>query len=313
MQRVVVVTGVGVVRILAALPGRWVLNLADAFAVLFSALSGRSRRVAHENLRTVYGADFPEAECRRIFLGSWRTLLRARLRLAHLQPLTPAKYRRWVHVDPDLEHRPFARRFVEGGGILVSGHVGNWELLLGMRVLYQHMPRTVFLAEAVPHKLINEVLVRLRSHADLEGAFRRGGARVVARVLAEGGIAALLVDRNVRRQQGGLWVPFLGLEARTTPLAAWAALRYEKPVHMIFCMPTANGRYRLEYGEDLTLGLDAVPPERREYELMRRINAVLEGYIHADPTLWQWRLKRFKSRPHPEQGRYPGYSEYDPD
>ncbi len=313
VQRFFLLLGVALVRVLAALPGRWVLAFADVVAAVFAFFSRRSRVVAYQNLRAVFGADFPEAECRRIFRASWRSLARSGLLLAHLQPITPERYRRWVDVDPDLEKRPHVRRLVQEGGVIVSGHLGNWELLLALRVLYPHLPQTIFLAEAVPHELFNEALGRLRSHADLRSALRRGGARAVAKVVGAGGIAGLLVDRNVRRKQGGIWVPFLGLEARTTPLAAWAALRYDKPIHPVFCLPTPEGRYRIECREDITEGIEDVPEEERTLELMRRINVMLESYIRADPAIWQWRLKRFKSRPHEERGRYPPYSEHDPD
>ncbi len=312
-QQVLLTLLVAGVRILMAFPARWVLRLGDAFGTVLALLNGRARRAAYANLRAVFGPDFPRSECKRIVQSAWRSLARSALLLAYLQPVTPERYRRWVDVPEDFEQTPHLQRLFKEGGVIVSGHVGNWELLLALRILFPHLPPTVFLAEAVPHELINDMLARLRSHGDLQMALRRGGARAVARVVSDGGIAALLVDRNVRRRQGGIWVPFLGLEARTTPLAAWAALRYDKPIHPMFCLPGSDGRYRIVTHEDVTLGIQAFPEEQRPFEVMRRINAVLEEYVLADPKLWQWRLKRFKSRPTAERGRYPAYSEHDPD
>ncbi len=312
-QYVLVTIALSAVRILGALPARWVLRCADASALFVALVNTRARRIAYENLGVVFGADFPRAERRRIFHGTYRNLLRSALILAHVQPLTEAKWRRWVDMPEGIEDEPRFARLVKEGGLIVSGHLGNWELLLGMRVAFQRMPKTVFLAEAIPHEIINAALMRLRSHADLLTALRRGGARMVARVVSEAGIAGLLIDRNVRKSQGGIYVPFLGLEARTTPLAAWAALRYDKPIHTLTCLPTPDGRYRIEAGDDVTLGIEDVPEAQRQYEIMRRLNHVLGEQIRRDPTIWQWRLKRWKSRPTEACGRYPRYSEHDPD
>ncbi|MEZ6007556.1 MAG: lysophospholipid acyltransferase family protein [Planctomycetota bacterium] len=123
------------------------------------------------------------------------------------------------------------------------------------------------------------------------------------------GIAALLVDRNVRRSRGGVYVPFLGARARTTPLPAVIAQRHDVPVHPMFCLPIEGGRYRLWVGPDLTQGLpqDGDPHAWRR-ALLVRLNDIFEELIRARPELWAWSIKRYKARPTVELGRYPPYS-----
>ena len=50
----------------------------------------------------------------------------------------------------------------------------------------------------------------------------------------------------------------------------------------------------------------------RMVELLTRINAVFEDVIRAQPELWNWTLKRFKSRPQVELDGHPPYSLHDP-
>ncbi|MDJ0976629.1 MAG: hypothetical protein QNJ98_19385 [Planctomycetota bacterium] len=303
----------GTIRILAALPSRWVLRFADGAAWLLFHLDRRGREAARQNLRVAFGEDLPKERARTITRASYRESVRSILLLLHLQPLTEAKWRRWVDIPDDVESDPRVKQMRETGAILVSGHVGNWELLLGMRVAFQDLPPTVFVAEAIPNNAVNRVVEQLRSHGDLVGAMRKGGARLVTNTVRNGGIAAILADRNVRGVHGGVYVPFLGLPARTTPLPAWLALRNEVPLFPVLCLPIENDRYFVWVGPDLTQDLGTDDPNHQLYEVTRRVNHVLSQVIRARPEIWNWTLKRFKGRPETDLGEYPAYSRYDPD
>ena len=313
LERLAVHATVAFVKIVAALPSRWVLASADALGNLLSVLNRGGRRVAHQNLQVAFGDTLSREEKQRIHRRSYRGVLRGLLLLLHLQPLTPKRYGQWVELPEDLRDAWQTKLLREKGGVLVSGHIGNWELMLGLRVMFQDFPPTVFLAEQIPHGAINDVLKKLRSHGDVIAAFRKGGARAVISAVAKGGTGAILVDRNVRRTLGGIYAPFMGLRARTSPLAAYIALRHDVPVFPIFCLPTENDRYRLWLGPDLTEKLEGTTIEERKVEILTRINAVFEDVIRARPELWNWTLKRWKSRPHVELEGYPAYSFHDPD
>lgn len=302
----------GVAKIIAALPSRWVLALSNGLGAVIVLLDRRGWQVARQNLRVAFGDTLSKQERRRIVVGSCRHAVRAILLLLHLQPLTRGRYLAWVD-PPDDAHLPKLDVIRKRGAVLVSGHIGNWELLLGLRVLFPHFPPSVFLAEEIPHHAVNRVLVKLRSHADLRAALRKGGARAVINVVGAGGTAGLLVDRNVRRQKGGILAPFLGLPARTTPLPAWLVENLDVPLFPILCLPQEGGRYRLWLGPDLAADLTGVDAPARARELLTRVNAVLEQVIRARPELWNWTIKRFKSRPTLELGDYPPYSLFDED
>lgn len=304
---------VATVKVVAALPSRWILTVADTLGNALSVLDRRGRRVAHANLKVVFGDTLDRTARQRIHRRSYRQLVRGMLLLLHLQPMTPKRFARWVEIPEDLRDAWQTKLLREKGGVLVSGHIGNWELLLGMRVLFEDFPPTVFLAEQIPHGAINDVLKKLRSHGSVQTAFRKGGARAVISVVAQGGTGAILIDRNVRRQLGGVYAPFMGLDARTSPLAAYIALRHDVPVFPVFCLPAENNRYRLWIGPNLVEDLPPGEMDARKLELLTRINAVFEDVIRAKPELWNWTLKRWKSRPHVELEGYPSYSLHDPD
>jgi KDO2-lipid IV(A) lauroyltransferase len=120
------------------------------------------------------------------------------------------------------------------------------------------------------------------------------------------------MDRNLRGERGGDYVPFLGLPARTTPLAARLAHAYDVPLVTVLMLPAGPRRWRLSFSEPL------MPPRSGDDQAdvraaLAKANERLGAAILRHPEAYLWTLKRWKSRPTPEQGRYPAYSYYDPD
>ncbi len=312
-EEVQVAVMLGVVRIFSALPSRWVIAFANGLGIVIYYLDGRGRNIAYQNLDVVFGDGKSKAEKRRIVKASFQMNTRSILLLLNLQPLTREKLDRWIDLPANLSERNYVRSFRESGGVLVSGHIGNWELLLGIRVFFMHFPPVTFVAEAVPHRAVNRVLAKLRGHGDLVGTFRKGGARAATAAVKSGGIAAILADRSVRATQGGIYAPFMGLPCRTTPLPGWLGVRYGRPVIPLFMLPKEGGRFDLWVGPDLARDLTGDSDDERVIELTTRINDVLAKVIRAQPEAWNWTLKRFKARPHQEMAGYPPYCKWEPD
>jgi KDO2-lipid IV(A) lauroyltransferase len=287
-----------------------VLAAADALADVVRLLDPRGRRVARQNLRAVFGSDLPRRERRAILVASYRNAVRALALLAHLRPLTLARYRRFVDVDEEQERR-FTGLGREGPPpVVVSGHVGNWEMVLAAGSLYLGGRRIAYLAETSGSTVLDELLSRLRDRGSGEGAMRKGGALAMRRALAEDRAVGLLVDRNVRRRHGGRWVPFLGVPARTTPLPATLARRFGAPLHVCLCLPLGRRRWRLWMSPDLR-GPDTGDEEGDVLADTARVNDVLSRVIRERPEAWTWMIKRWKDRPTPDLGPYPPYSRFD--
>jgi KDO2-lipid IV(A) lauroyltransferase len=299
----------GATQVLRALPARWVLAFADTATYALYAINRRARKVAAQNLRAVFGDDLAPEETRRLVMASFRESVRSALLLAYLHPLTTEKLSRWLYISDDA-HTETSLARVQGGGIMVSGHVGNWELLLTAPLLTP-LPDVVFVAEEIPNPAANEVIERLRRYGGIDAALRKGGMIKIMRSLKEGKLIGILADRNVRGRHGGIYVPFLGLPARTTRAPAWLALRTGKPLVVVFCFPEGD-RYRFWVGPDLSEDLPEGTLDERVEHLTERVNHVIGAVVRAAPETWNWALKRFKSRPTEELGPYPPYSRYEP-
>ena len=97
--------------------------------IVVTATERRSRR---QNLEVAFGDGKTTAEKRRILRTSFRGNLRSVVLLLHISPMTRRRYRRWVDVPDEVIERLREYHVRSGSGVVVSGHVGSWELLLGL-------------------------------------------------------------------------------------------------------------------------------------------------------------------------------------
>jgi lauroyl/myristoyl acyltransferase len=299
-------------RLLPWFSASGVAALGDVLGTLVWLFDLRGRAVGRQNLDAVYGADKTPGEKRAILRASYRNAVRTELLLFHCQPFRRARFERFVRVDPDDLAR--YRAYAESGRqvVLVSAHFAAWELLALGRPAFDFAPAAAYLVESSGSREVDLVLERLRDAGGGSSALRKRGAMALRQAMAQGKSAGLLMDRNLWGGLGGVYAPFLGLEARTTPLGAVLARRFSAALSVILLLPEGPLRWRLWIGPDV-MPAPSADPEADVRSALARANAMLSEVILRHPGLWLWMLKRFKARPTAERGRYPPYSQHDPD
>jgi KDO2-lipid IV(A) lauroyltransferase len=185
----------------------------------------------------------------------------------------------------------------ETGVVLLTGHLGNWE-----------MAGAGIAAIGLPLDVVGKGMANRRFERDLFATRERLGMRViemsdapkgVLRSLRGGRVTALLGDQNAHRN--GIFLPFFGKLAATSRGPALFALRTGAPVFVGFAIrdPGWEQRYtlaahRLEFE---TTG-DA---EADMKGLLMAYHTVLEEAIRSAPEQYFWQHKRWKKRPPQEQ------------
>ena len=116
------------------------------------------------------------------------------------------------------------------------------------------------------------------------------------RLLRQGRDVGFLIDQNVL-ERDGIFVPFFGHPASTTPVVARLALKTGLPIISGFIYPGAkSGHYfirfypavRAEKGDDV---------EQEVARLTALLNQRLEEVIREFPQCWLWGHKRFRTQP----------------
>ena len=246
------------------------------------------RGVAESNLARA----FPErsaTERGAILAGHYRELGRVVMEYARLPELARAEGDEFVAGASGLEH--LERAHTAGRGmILLTGHFGNFELLGAW------LGRTYpvdFVVQPFSNPLATAELARLRERAGV-GQIPRGAAlRRVFEALRANRCVAMLADQDARRS--GVFVPFFGIPSSTPVGPAELALRTGAPIVMGFDRRRADGRHELIVEAPIEL------PDRRSPDAAVRVTAAhaarLEQRIRANPELWFWLHRRWKTSP----------------
>jgi lauroyl/myristoyl acyltransferase len=170
------------------------------------------------------------------------------------------------------------------GFLLVTGHVGNWEM--GAVTLRAHRLTPAVVGQPELDKNVQEMRLQLRSRLGVESIDIGSSMATAFKVRAgvdRGRAIALLVDRAYPEDQ--VIVPFFG---RPTPFLRSPALLARFcgcDVLPGFFLRAGDGSYFNVWGEPLVAD-PALSPEEDAVRIMTRVASDLEKVIRAHPTQW---------------------------
>ena len=186
------------------------------------------------------------------------------------------------------------------GLIIVSAHLGNWEVGIQHAACFIEKP-TIGVAKKIRFKPLNEWVHKQRTRFGINIVDKKGAMPEMRRYLRCDGIVALLIDQSKRRE--GVDVNFFGHRVPATPAAAFLGLRCRSPILPIFCIREAFGQ--------LTIYVDQPLKIIRSGDLRADLQAntqlitdAVERMIRKFPEQWFWVHKRWKKY-HPHW--YPAY------
>lgn len=286
-----------------SLPATWA---AAAFVWLLSRLSpaarralaravaragfalGIRRRVTLDNLRHA----FPEKtddERRRIARGAYENMALAAVEAVTSHLISDAELAEAV--DDREMAEALERVKTAQPTLLASAHLGSWELFAEV------MSRKGYAFAAVVRPLegaFNARVVEERQRAGVQLILQRGALRAMLKKLHAGLTVVQLVDQVVAHPHG-VFVPFFGRPASTTPSVAAAALRTGAPIYVV---ATVREGARLRVRCEGPLAFSPSGDFRADVEaLTGQLTAVLERWIREAPEQWLWLHRRWKVQP----------------
>jgi KDO2-lipid IV(A) lauroyltransferase len=282
-----------VVGTLATLPLGAALRLGELVAVLVWVLGRPLRRVGMRNLALAF-PEKPVRERRGILRRSFLNLGRMAAELAHLPRLSAEDLRRMVRFEDEAWWREAVTWERSSGVLVLSGHFGNWELLVFAHGMRGHPVHMVHRAIANPR--VDRWLHALRARAGTRMIRKSGAAQAVLQALREHALLVLPIDQNSTRGLG-VFVDFFGVPACTNAGMARIALRTDAPIvpafivregrsarHRVHVLPILEVERTGDFAEDV----------RRNTQ---RFSDVFEEMVRRHPDQWLWMHKRWKTRP----------------
>jgi len=273
---------------LRALSRRGRRTVAHTLAMAVYAL-GIRRRVTLSNLRLAY-PELPEAQRREIARGAYRTIAFSLLEALASEAYTDEELARvvdatdWMKVEPSLTPG--------GKGVLIAtAHFGSWEVL-GEVMCRRGYPISVV---AKPLKgAINARVVAARTAAGVTLIAPRGSVQTCSEAVERGSVVCMLIDQSIAASRG-LFVPFFGQLAATTPALSVVARRTGAPVFVVMAhwegdalVMAVDGPFPVPHTGDESADLLAHTAT---------VTAAIEQRIRAHPEQWLWLHRRWKERP----------------
>ena len=182
----------------------------------------------------------------------------------------------------------------EGHGlVMLTPHLGGFEII--PRVLAQHFPATI-LYRPSRQEWLNEVVEEGRAYPNMHFVpTNLNGVRQMSRALTRGEAIGILPDQ-VPSGGEGVWVPFFGRPAYTTPLPARLANRNNTPIVMFTAKRKGIGKGWLMQATRLA------PLSEDANVAAAQINVAIENAVLIAPEQFIWSYNRYK---HPAGAELP--------
>ena len=177
------------------------------------------------------------------------------------------------------------------GVILISAHIGNWEMAHQSISCYLQKS-LVLVARELQSKAFDQWILKLRARFGNTIIYKEGALPDMTRTLRQGKVLGLLIDQETKRSEG-VDVTFFDRTVSATPSAALLAIRCKSPVLPVFCIREADSRLTLVVDPPLTMkrtgGLRA--DLKTNTQIM---TSAIERAVRAYPEQWFWFHKRWK-------------------
>jgi len=280
-------------RLVARLPRRWSLALGRRLGQLWGELDGRHASIAAANLRRAF-PHWDEGRAWRTARGVYAHFGTAMIDLLWMDGRGRDPVLALVEVE-GREHVEAA--LAQGrGALLVTGHIGNWELHgLAHGWLFGAIG---MIARPLDNPALDTRLCALRTQGGNAVIYKRKALATVLRMIREGRGVAVLIDQNVQ-EKDGIFVDFFGQPAATTTVASALALKTGCALVPSHAVLRPDGQYRLIY--DPPLRWSPTGDRRADIAaITQELTRTIERWVRETPDQWLWMHRRWKTQPSAE-------------
>jgi heptosyltransferase-2 len=243
------------------------------------------RRLAVRNVRIAFADELSETEMRRIVRRHFRWLGANLLcsvkftRMPMEKILERVRLENFEHVENCFRQKqPF---------VLFLSHIGSWEFCTRLFPHFSRGQRTATVYQRIRNPHIDRHVREARSRFGLEVFERSEGFGKAIELLRNGGGIGILMDQHAG--DGGLWTPFFGRLASTTPLPALLTRRTHAKLIGFAVHTEGFARWRAVAETPIEDSGESIE------SLTARGNEILEEQVRRAPEDWFWVHNRWKT------------------
>lgn len=271
--------------IVSLFPLRVLFTIGELFGLIAWLVSPRYRWLARENLDIAFGGEQSPRELARLTRRHFQRLganLLCTVKIGTMPLEQAAKYLAVGNVDV-VHNELRAGRPV----VFVLSHLGPWELLAQLLARELNYARLGVVYQQLGNRYIDADVRQKRARAGVELFDRREGFHRAIELLRAGGIMGVLSDQHAGDQ--GLWTPFFGRLASTSPLPGLLAKRTKAVVIGAAVYTSGPAQWRVEFTSHLN------DPRDSAEAITAKANVSLAAQIRVAPEDWFWVHNRWKT------------------
>ena len=274
-------------RFITGLPSDVIRQAGSLLGTIFYAIDRPHRRIVKRNLRFAY-PDWSPSQIRVTARGIFHNLGITLIEIMRMIWWSPGDFFKNVKVEGE---RHLLKALADGrGAVVISAHIGNWEVALAFAACILGLPVTA-IVKRMRFNPLDRWLNGLRTRFGTRIRYKKRALTEMQNVIRRKEVLALLIDQSKRSE--GVPVDFFGGQVITTTVAALLARRYKCPVVPVYCIRNSDGDLiiKIEPPMDLVRSKDMRSDLQRNAQLM---TAMVEKVIRDYPQQWFWFHKRWK-------------------
>lgn len=285
---------------LAWLPVPLGLALGSALGRLTFLLAARRRHIAIHNIEMIKanGSLQPDLDAQDTARQSFANLGQAAwetFRFFHrgLEPFLQD-----CSVEDGLEHleKVFEESRKSGRGVVVvTGHMGNWELMCHYLSSLAETKLSI-VGRNTGRPFIDALVYKIRTSDGSSFIGKRNGAKAMLTALKNGGSLGTLIDQAVvgANDNSAAMIPFLG-QAATTNLGPIRLARHSNAaILMVLFRREGRKNYVKIFPPMEPLNKDKISEDRLWQDALH-LNNLLSEHIQKYPDQWMWGHRRWKT------------------
>jgi KDO2-lipid IV(A) lauroyltransferase len=243
-------------------------------------------KLAKNNIKNAI-SELKDDEIEKILENMWDNLGRIIGEFCFISRLEIEKLEEFVEISKESKENILSLKESGKGGIIFSGHIGNWEL--GPKVLEKFGLNVSTVYRPLNNPFVEEMTAKMRK-TDMIGKNSAGNRKIID-VIKNGGFVIILADQKVTE---GAPIKFFHQEAVTTTSIARIALKYQIPIIPARIIRIGNQfKFKAQIEKPLVIeNKNNLDEDIKNITL--QINKKLEIWIKEYPSQWFWVHNRWK-------------------
>ena len=246
------------------------------------------KEIVMDNLRIAFGNEM-ESELKNIAAESYRQIAMSFMELMIL----PKLQKNIQHILKPGQKAMMHDLLQQGKGlVMVSGHLGSWELQGAAAAKEMIEPPSVAAVQQ-SNPYINRFITRRRNAMGMQIASTKEAMKHLVRALKNHQVIGLIADQNAGYH--AVFIDFFGKTAATHPGPAQLALKFNAPMLFSVAIRIGPGQFKV-----LSQQVEIHADDTVETLTERHVK-ILESFIRQYPEQYFWLHRRWKTRPPGEQ------------